>query len=401
MPTFQRAPGHPEREPARRRWAARALVLVFLASLLTSAMALAAGPTSCDTASSGTEGIEDFASDLIVNPDASLSVRETIRVLVRDQQLTTAIFRDFPAHFQDGRGHVYAPVVSAVAVQRDGAAIAFVTRRLPEGTRVYLGFPDAPLAPGDYTYTLTYRVVGALGFFADGDQVYWPTTPPGWTIPIACTTATVSVPPGVPVAGIQASGWIGPEGSPFAEIQPAVDRSGVVTYVAAGPLAYEHELTISVAWPRGYVQEPVTLGQTWPLIGGGDTARIEIIGLGLLVLVSIPALVWARRRPRLPPGGPIGRPPDQLSPAAARFLATGAFDETTLAATVLDLAVKGFLFIRDQTAPQRENGAAAREAGATTATNPSQGRLPEVVRAEDRAGGPRLAPEEGAVLAEL
>lgn len=401
MTTFQPRSWHPGHESPRRQWTARVLLLAFLALALASTTAAAAQPTSCDTTSSGAEGVEDFASDLIVNPDASLSVRETIRVLARGQQLTSDIFRDFPSHYQDARGHVYAPIVSAVDVKRDGSTVSFVTRHLPGGTRVYLGIPDAPLPPGEYTYTLTYRVVGALGFFADGDQVYWPTTPPNWTVPIACATATVSVPPGAPVIGIQAGGWIGPADSPFAVIQPTIDRSGVITYVAPGPLAYDHELTVSVTWPRGYVQEPVSVGQTWPLIGSGDTARIESIGLGLLVLVSIPALVWVRRRPRLPAPAPSARPPDQLSPAAARFLATATFDEATLAATILDLAVKGFLFIREITESHGETGASARESGRPVTMEPGPRRRIELVKVEGRAGGPRLAPEEGAALAEL
>ena len=377
------------------------LFLAILTIALASATPVAAQSTSCDTTSSGVEGVEDFASDVVVNLDASLSVRETIRVLARGQQLTTNIFRDFPSHFQDDHGHVYAPVITVLEVNRDGSPVSFVTRHLPEGTRVYLGTPDAPLAPGEYTYTLSYRVVGALGFFADGDQVYWPTTPPLWTVPISCATATVAVPPGAPVIGIRASGWIGPRDAPFTVIQPTIDRSGVVTYVARGPLAYEHELTVAVSWPRGYVQEPVSFGQTWPLVGSGDTARIELIGLGLMLLVSIPALARARRHPRLPAPTPMTRPPDQLSPAAARFLSTGTFDERTLAATILDLAVKGFLIVREEDAEHSSAARTGRTAGPNATIEPGMEPRLELVRVESRVGGQRLAPEEGAVLAEL
>lgn len=363
-----------------------ALIAAALAMFLLAAVPGTVRAASCDTASSGGEGIEDFASDVVVNPDATVTVRETIRVLARGQQLVSEIYRDFPSHFQDSRGHVYAPAIQVLDVRRDGMPVSYQTRRLPEGLRVYLGTPDAPLSPGEYTYTLAYRVAGSLGFFADGDQLYWPVTPSRWTVPIDCATATIQVPPGVPTVGIHATGWVGQEDSPDRLIDASVDRSGVITYVAPGPLEGEHGLTASVSWPRGFVQEPVTVGQTWPLIGTGQTGPIELIGLLPVLLYVALVLVRVRRKPRRGPVAPTDRPPDQLSPAATRFLASASFDERTLAATILDLAVKGFLTIRE-VAP----GSAATDGASAF----------ELVKAIGRTGGPRLAPEEGAALAEI
>ena len=44
---------------------------------------------------------------------------------------------------------------------------------------------------------------------------------------------------------------------------------------------------------------------------------------------------------------PIYTPPDNLSPASMRFMAEMGYDDKVFAAAVIDMAVKGFLSIRE------------------------------------------------------
>src|SRR5581483_6587560 len=182
-------------------------------------------------------------------PDSTTTIRETIRVVAGGQQIRHGIDRELPGRYEDARGHVYAVDVRILDVRRDGKPEPYTTIATPSGTRVAIGAPNALLPSGEYTYTLAYQVVGDLGFFPDRDALYWPVTGSDWTIPIGCATATVQLPPDVPRVGIHTSGWIGSEAQPTRQYEGSIDRAGIVSYVADGPLGVGQGLTLSVDWP--------------------------------------------------------------------------------------------------------------------------------------------------------
>ncbi|HVC34184.1 MAG TPA: DUF2207 domain-containing protein, partial [Chloroflexota bacterium] len=197
--------------------------MTALAVLATPSFTRAA---SCGATSPGGAAISDFASDVIVQADSTVTVRETLQLTVSGRPLAGGIYRDLPSHYQSAAGHVFDVGISLLDARRDGTAIAHSSVVTADGTRWFLGAPNATLPPGEYTYTLGYQVVGALGFFADRDELYWPDTGSTWIIPIDCATTTVQLPFNVPPGGIQAAGWIGPEAAPTQPEAASVDRSG-------------------------------------------------------------------------------------------------------------------------------------------------------------------------------
>ena len=53
------------------------------------------------------EQITSFDAQIVVNPDSSLSIRETISVHAAGQRIRHGIYRDFPTSYKDkfGRSH--------------------------------------------------------------------------------------------------------------------------------------------------------------------------------------------------------------------------------------------------------------------------------------------------------
>ena len=87
------------------------LILVALCALCSLPVAQAAVSS---------ERILDFQSDIRVQPDASLLVRETIRVRSAGAQIRHGIYRDFPTHYKDRLGNRYIVDFKVVEVSRDG-----------------------------------------------------------------------------------------------------------------------------------------------------------------------------------------------------------------------------------------------------------------------------------------
>ena len=365
-------------------------LLTALALIVTPATALAA---TCTNPPSTGDAITNFASDVEVEPDSSVVVRETIQLNVVSREISRGISRDLPNRYQDPRGHVHVVDVKVVEVRRDGQSEAYSTTSTPNGIRLTIGSPATVLQPGKYTYTLSYRVAGALGFFPDRDQLYWPATGTRWSVPIDCATVAVRLPFDVPRSGIQADGWLGSEADPARHLTNTIDQAGVITYVVDGPLGQEYGVLVSVAFPRGHVQEPVVVGQSLPVIGEGRTAPAAMLGLFLVAAYGAFASWRVRRWPKSVEVAAVARPPHGLSPPAARFLAIADYDARTLVATIISLAVKGYLTIREESLPA---------VAALPPSNQSHGSVSYLlIRNEATAPRARVTPEEGGALAEL
>jgi hypothetical protein len=163
-------------------------------------------------AAASSERILSFSSEITVDPDASMLVTETIKVVSSGDQIKRGIYRDFPTTYQDRAGNTYVVGFAVQAVGRDGTPEAHHTEALSNGFRIYMGRKEVLLPPGEHTYTLSYRTDRQLGFFKDHDELYWNVTGNGWIFPIETASATVLPPPGVPADRIAPRGLHGPHG---------------------------------------------------------------------------------------------------------------------------------------------------------------------------------------------
>ena len=309
------------------------LLMVFCFALL------AAAPTAAQT-----ERIRSFDSRITVIPDGSMLVKETIDIESAGVDIVHGIYRDFPTRYRDRAGNRYSVLFEIVSLSRDGSPEPYHTEDLSNGVRVYFGRSSYDLPPGPHSYQFEYRTNRQLGFFKDHDELYWNVTGNGWKFPIDVATATVLLPANVRNLVTDLSAATGYEGEKGEAYTARRDEDSNPTFRAEN-LAPGQGLTIVVTWPKGLIAEPTAeQKRAWFIADNKPT----IIGFACLIVVFLYyVMVWGMvgRDPARGTIVPLYEPPDNMSPAAMRFLVRMGFDEKAFTAGIMGLAAKGFLTI--------------------------------------------------------
>ena len=293
------------------------------------------------------ERILSFHSDITVSPDATLEVRETIKVRALGEQIKRGIYRDFPTRYRDRLGNRYTVDLTILEVQRDGKPEPYHTENMSNGERIYIGERRVVLKPGEYTYLLAYRVTRELGFFPDHDELYWNVTGNGWGFPIDGASATVILPSGIHREAILLDGYTGPQGSLGRAFESSVDAQERANFSTTKPLQPEEGLTIVVSWPKGFIAPPTRDQKIqWFL----EDNRSTLAGIaGLLVLLGYYLVAWwmVGKDPAAGIIMPRYSPPEGFSPAAVRFVSKMGFDHKTFAVAVINMAVKRYVTLKE------------------------------------------------------
>ncbi len=337
---------------------------------LTATLALPKGHLGRKIASTKAERIRKFHSRITVHADATLLVRETIVVDVRNEAIRHGIYRDFPTDY-DGRYAVWLPPTprkvgfTVQEATRDNQPEPFRTEPGGNGMRVYLGAQAQVVPPGEHTYTLTYQTDRQLGFFPDHDEMYWNVTGNDWIFPIEEASASIELPAGIRPDQVQRTGYTGRAGSQEQDYASGIDAAGLVVFRAWHPLDEREGLTVAVSFPKGFVREPDAALKLRYFLRDAPLLAATGIGLVLLVLYTGTAWFFVGRDPARGIILPLYHPPGGLSPAAIRYLVRMGFDDKTFVAALIALAVKGHLRITEEKGvytlckPERPNAAAA------------------------------------------
>ena len=293
------------------------------------------------------ERILDFHSDITVRQDGWIEVTETIRVRAEGDRIRRGIYRDFPTEYFDKLGNRYVVDFQPYAVLRNDAREPFKVVEYRNGVRTYFGRSDRFIDKGVHTYLFRYRASRMLGFFEAHDELYWNVTGFDWAFPIDRGSATVRFDFDVPAGRVATEGYTGPYGSNRQDFTSHVDADGVAHFEADDPLGPLNGLTIVVMWPKGLVTEPSALDRaTWVL---KDNAGLLIVLAGFAGVLAYAFPVW-RRYGRDPEEGVLVtryEPPRGFSPASLRYIRQMYYDDKTMTAAILSLAVKGYLRIND------------------------------------------------------
>lgn len=311
----------------------RAVLRAALAALAL----LAAMPAAAD------EVIRSFASTVSIHKDGSLDITERIRVNAENLSINHGIYRDFPTRYATPRGGRVKIGFELVQTRLDGLPVEYSVEPLFNGMRIKLGSADSVVAPGIHDYLINYRVTRQLGFFDDFDELYWNVTGNGWDFPIERAGVQINLPREVPFG--KRAFYTGPQGSTESAARVAEERPGSITIVADRPLAPREGLTVAVAFPKGIVDPPSDSQKLgWWL---GDVLPMLLAGLTVAGVVAFLYYAW-RRAGRDPPEGtivPLFAPPDDLSPAAMRYVVEQELDNRAFAAALVDAGVKGHVIL--------------------------------------------------------
>jgi uncharacterized protein (TIGR04222 family) len=321
------------------------------------------------TAQSGQEVIHDYTVGIRILSDGDLKITETI-----DYDFGTTrhhgIFRTIPTRFPYDEVNDRVYPINDVTAQSDAPDDVDVSE---EGsfTKVRIGDPDVEIS-GRHTYTLTYRVEGALNTFPDHDELYWNAIGHEWQAPIERARVTVAAPASI----TRVTCFQGYEGSTEPCARATSDASEG-SFRPGRELSPFEGLTVVVAMPKGAVPEPrPILEERWSVERAfSANPRTVTASLALLALLGgVLFRMWSREgRDRRFLGSqidqvmgtasgeeeavPLGEgdfeapvefaPPEGVRPGQIGTLLDERANVIDVTATIVDLAGRGFLLIQE------------------------------------------------------
>lgn len=291
------------------------------------------------------ERIASFTSDVTINLDGSLDVREIITVIAEGNEIRHGIFRDFPTRYYDRRGFWVKAGFDVLSVERDGAEEPYKLESLFNGTRIRIGDADRFVDPSYHTYEINYRTTRQIGFFEEFDELYWNVTGNGWVFPIDKARVIIRLPPHAEIR--QSAAYTGPQGARGTDFEIVTGSGDVFRAETTKPLAPYEGFTVAVAWQKGILFPPSD-AQKWGWWFSDNMGLIALL-LGALATAGYYFYAWDRVG-RDPPAGtivPLFAPPKGMSPAGARYIREKSLDDRGFAAALIGLAVKGRLKISD------------------------------------------------------
>ncbi len=326
------------------------LVIISVAAIVFStAVAVRSSGTAADAgtanpAQARSWAIESFDADIRVFRSGDVAVTETISP--RFQGSWNGIYRLIPVEYRTpGLGFEYDLRLSVEEVT-DGAGnqLRHEVSRERHYKKIKVWIPGARDATR--TVRITYRAKRAIRF-QEGDEVtpaydelYWNVTGDEWPVPIEAARAVVHLPP--EATGLRARAWTGPYGSTEQAADVRIDGSRIVVE-AARSLGYREGMTIAVAWDPGIIERPTAADEVrWFLLANWPL-------LFPFVAFCLMYRHWAKRGrdPEIRPVAPRYEPPEGLTPAEIGVVADNSADMRDLTATIVDLAVRGYLVIEE------------------------------------------------------
>ena len=190
-----------------------------------------------------------------------------------------------------------------------------------------------------HTWAVSYKVHGAIAFDQSYDRLYWNVFS-DYTVPVERADVSVILPEAVPATAINETY--------YRTFPPTA--SGTVPSYASGTFAFSADafapyeaFTIDATWPKGIVSQQAFW---WDLF---SLYLPAIVMAGIILLCLLFLFLWWLFAIKLKerPGNiiPQYEPPDGLRPAIAEAVATEKVTSKSFAATIVDLAVRGWVRI--------------------------------------------------------
>jgi uncharacterized membrane protein YgcG len=312
--------------------------------------------------------ITSFHSDITIATGSALTVTEDIRVDFGPLQ-KHGIFRTIPLRYRydDSHDRYYALEVTSVT---DGARpLTYADSIDNDNYVIKIGDPNS-LVSGANRYVITYQVAGVLNSFSDHDELFWNVDGALWPVPKRSVTATVHLPSAN--AFQKAACYQGPTGS--REGCTGENSGALVNYSSTRNLASGEQMSVVTALVKGVVTVPPPMLESRKRQFPADAFDITPVTVPVSLLVGVLGIGlvawnwWVHGRDRAyltqyyltndPRQGiePLFRhdpvvvefePPQNMRPAQLGLLLDERADAKDVTATIVDLAVRGYMTIKE------------------------------------------------------
>jgi type II secretory pathway pseudopilin PulG len=320
--------------------------------------------------------INAFHSDIVIAPDSTLTVTEGLEVDFGSLQ-KHGIFRTIPLRYRYDNQRDRYYVLDVKSVTDGNRALPYETSVSNDNEVIKIGDPNR-LVSGKQRYIIQYSVSGVLNSFAEHDELFWNVDGALWPVPKAAVSATVHVPSG---SLQQATCFQGPPGS--TDACSHVESPNAGAFSSTRQLASGEEMSVVVAINKGAVIVPPPLLEPRQRQFPQDAFDLTPLTVALFVLLTVlgVGLVawnwWVHGRDRAyltqhylanaPPAATAAAaepertlplvggetlvvefgPPQNMRPAELGLILDESADTKDVTATIVDLAVRGYLTIAE------------------------------------------------------
>jgi uncharacterized membrane protein YgcG len=291
--------------------------------------------------------IRNFDVDLVIHPDAGMDVTETIDA---DFDVPKhGILREIPVRYEVGM-HQYDLRVRLQGVN-NGEGRWYETSVSHEDNlmKIRIGSPDYTVR-GRIRYRLRYFVERAILW--EGNHSWekgssavlrWNATGTEWQVPIDASKVTVHLPREFNDLELATDAWTGSYNARGKNFSKKMIDARTLEFTT-GPLRPREGITIEVVMPADAVTQP----GRWKELSWWITDNFPYAVFPATLLTGV--LVWLFWGRDLPGTGTIVvnyEAPDSLRPAEVGTLVDEKVDLRDISATIIDLAVRGYLKIQE------------------------------------------------------
>jgi uncharacterized membrane protein YgcG len=314
------------------------------------------------------EQINDYDVVIDVQKDGDLVVTETIvwDFFPFDKH---GILRNIPTreHYDSKYDRLYPLEVVSVSAS-EGTPAQYTIGSIENGKQIKIGDPERTIE-GVHTYEIKYRTEGHINRFEDHDELYFDAIGVDWPVSISQTDVVVTVPADIR----KITCFTGPTGSTLPCSR--FDFAGDTAEFGQANLAPNSGLTVVVGFPKVITPAPEPiLDERWSLQRAFTFSALSVGGAALIALLAgglLTVLLLRGRDQRYSGsaadmvfGSPEGQeevapvidnqpipvefvPPDNLRPGQVGTLVDEQANTLDVTATIIDLAVRGYLKIEE------------------------------------------------------
>ncbi len=290
-----------------------------------------------------TEQFNDFRAESTLDRDGSMRVTETIEATAAGDQIKRGIVRvlrrkDIGDDLE--RGNIDYEVISA---RRDGTEEDYQTKNKSGFTSIYLGDKDKMLAPGTYTYELTYAGSPQL-YFSEGGaaELRWAIFSTDLRLPVQRTEISIDLPATTSVTSMAC--YTGPPGISNQQDCEVVKAGSRVSFQLKKALRAGEGFSVGIAFAAGAFTPPPP-PSPWERKG---TLWISLTGLFAALVYGYSSWRIYGIDPPTPRVGFVFSPPRGLSPASVGHLYHSYSTGSELTASLTALAIGGYLKIEEE-----------------------------------------------------
>lgn len=299
------------------------------------------------------EAINNYLVDINVIPGATMNVVETITYDFGTNE-KHGIYRDIPYIIVNQDNKRFKLTLENFKVtDENNSSYRFTKSTVDDNIELKIGDANKFIT-GQKVYKISYDVKGGIRYFSDHDEVYWNAVGTKWKIPIDKVVVNVTL-PGKAIINNTVC-FKGAQRSTDQNCKRTTTLSlNKATFYTENLVSFEG-FTIGVSFPKNIITV-VEPKEDKPGLLENIISLLIVLGVFFwyVILPFIIVINWFRsgRDPKTNPNIPAWYDPPQnkqgekIKPAEVGTLIDESADNRDISATIIDLAIRGYLKIRE------------------------------------------------------